>query len=130
MMLFKSFYLRSLIQGIVWLRVRLMQDANRKLLRAPKFQVYPRFEGTLLLGCSPWGLGAFLLYRTGPLPFPMACRKRQLKSETSGCFPHNSWDCSGLGSSCSKSYFFFFDLNRVGNGNQLACETLCGLIGV
>ena len=26
--------------------------------------------------------------------------------------------------------FFFLDVNRVWNGNHLACETLCGLIGV
>ena len=25
---------------------------------------------------------------------------------------------------------FFLDVNRVWNGNQLACETPCGLIGV
>ena len=38
----------------------------------------------------PWGPGVFLLYRIGPLPFSMACRKRRLKSETNGCFPRNS----------------------------------------
>ena len=30
-----------------------------------------------------------LLYRIGPLPFSMACRKRRLKSEMNGCFPRN-----------------------------------------
>ena len=39
---------------------------------------------------SPWGPGFFLLYRIGPLPFSMACRKRRLKSDTNGCFPRNS----------------------------------------
>ena len=32
----------------------------------------------------------FLLYRIGPLPFSMACRERQLKSETNGCSSRNS----------------------------------------
>ena len=36
------------------------------------------------------GSRGFLLYRIGPLPFSMACRKRRLKSETNGCFPRNS----------------------------------------
>ena len=40
---------------------------------------------------NPRGVpGFFLLYRIGPLPFSMACRKRRLKSETNGCFPRNS----------------------------------------
>ena len=39
---------------------------------------------------SPWGPGFFLLYRIGPLPLSMVCRKRRLKSETNGCFPRNS----------------------------------------
>ena len=55
-------------------------------------------------------------------------------------FPHKAWFLHVCSSSLLKTlqqawYFlfqilyFFLDVNRVWNGNQLACETQCGLIG-
>ena len=80
---------------------------------------------------APWGPGFFLMYRIGPLPFSMACHKRQHKSKMKAAFPVIRRIAAGSVVLVPNPIFFFsLDVNRVWNGNQLACETPCGLIGI
>ena len=65
----------ALVNGVVLLYTEMKKFLKNLVLRN-RFPVGSR--------------GFFLLYRIGPLPFSMACRKRRLKSETNGCFPRNS----------------------------------------
>ena len=57
---------------------------------AENFQMTTRFipHQSAWIPVGSWFF--FLLYRIGPLPFSMACRKRRIKSETNGCFPCKS----------------------------------------
>ena len=75
-----------------------------------------------------WDPGFFLLYRIGPLPFSLTCRKRGLKSDPKAAFPIIRTIAAGWVVPLPNP-IFFLDVNRVWNGNQLACETPCGLIG-